>query len=160
MRNLSKHYYVLVNNNVVEDHNIYHFTTLIDLVNDGFKLNQGEEFVCTAELGTSLAKKVCNLIEINKHEYDTDLHLSVLDNGNVYIDELDEQHTLHDKSDDEVLSWLDDINRRWDKLCNVLAHIEDVTEDFIILIQNEYNVNLRSIQGRIVDIIYSKIIEK
>ena len=158
MKNLSRYDYVLVNDNVLVDDNIYHYTSVVELINDGFKLRQGEEFVCTAELKTTLAKKVCNIIEIDKH--DTDMHLSVLDNGNVYIEQLDEQHTLHDKSDDEVLLWFNDINRRWSRLCDILAHIEDVTGDFLNLISNEYNVSLKNTQGRIVDIIYSKITEK
>ena len=54
LTNLSKEDYIIWNNNLYmpkEDLDIvYHYTSVMELINNGFKLNDGEEFVCVRAL--------------------------------------------------------------------------------------------------------------
>jgi hypothetical protein len=52
--NLSKEEYIIWDNKTNSPKEVldivYHHTTLVELINDGFKLNDGEEFVCVKAL--------------------------------------------------------------------------------------------------------------
>jgi len=50
---LYKYDYILVdksNDDVVYYKDIYYFSSIIEMFNDGFKLKEGEEFVCMTDL--------------------------------------------------------------------------------------------------------------
>jgi len=55
MKNISKEDFILwdtVNNKPLENHDtVYHYTTVVEIINtDGFKLSEGQELRCVAEL--------------------------------------------------------------------------------------------------------------
>ena len=45
---------------------VYHHTTLVELINDGFKLREGEKFVCVAELPLRWQLQINHAIEATK----------------------------------------------------------------------------------------------
>ena len=70
VKNISRFDYILwdkSNNKPLERLDIvYHYTSIIELINDGFKLNESEEFVCVAELPIAWQEKINIAIEENK----------------------------------------------------------------------------------------------
>ena len=70
VKNISRFDYILwdkLNNKPLEDLDIvYHYTSVVELINDGFKLNESEEFVCIAELPLEWQEKINISIEKNK----------------------------------------------------------------------------------------------
>jgi hypothetical protein len=70
IKNISRFDYILwdkLNNKPLEDLDIvYHYTSVVELINDGFKLNESEEFICVAELPISWQEKINIAIEKNK----------------------------------------------------------------------------------------------
>jgi hypothetical protein len=70
MRNISISDFILwdsVKNIPVENLDIvYHFTTIFDMINDGFKLKPNEEFKCVASLPMCWQKEISNAIEKTK----------------------------------------------------------------------------------------------
>jgi hypothetical protein len=70
MRNISISDFILwdsVKNSPVENLDIvYHFTTIFDLINDGFKLKPNEEFKCVASLPIRWQLEISKAIEKTK----------------------------------------------------------------------------------------------
>ena len=71
MKNISKEDFILwdtVNDKPLERHDIvYHYTTLVEIINtDGFKLLEGQEIRCVAELSIGWQKTISEAIEQNK----------------------------------------------------------------------------------------------
>lgn len=70
MKNISKEDYIIwdsVSQSPLEDLEVvYHYTTLIDIVNDGFKLREGHSWMCVASLPMSLQKQISEAIEKTK----------------------------------------------------------------------------------------------
>lgn len=71
MKNISKEDYIIwdnVLNKPCESLDIvYHYTSLVELINDNFKLGKTESFVCVAELPLEWQKKINDAIEITKN---------------------------------------------------------------------------------------------
>jgi hypothetical protein len=67
MKNISKEDYVIVDkktNKTIESYDVvYHYTSIIELVNNGFKLNPNEEIVCVASLSIEEQIKHSEAIE-------------------------------------------------------------------------------------------------
>jgi hypothetical protein len=67
MKNISKEDYIIwdtINDEPKEPCDVvYHHSTLVELINDGFKLNEGEEFRCVAELSVAWQKVISYAIE-------------------------------------------------------------------------------------------------
>jgi hypothetical protein len=67
MKNISKFDYILwdtKNDKPIEDLDIvHHYTSVIELINDGFKLQDGEQFICVAELPYKWQYEINNEIE-------------------------------------------------------------------------------------------------
>ena len=71
MKNISKEDYVLWNyktKELVEDADtVYHYTSIIELLNDGMVLELAkEEFICVTELPLELQRKISEAIEKTK----------------------------------------------------------------------------------------------
>jgi hypothetical protein len=70
MKNISKEDFIIwdsINQWTVESLDIvYHFTTVIDLINDGFKLRQGHIWICVASLPLQIQEKISQAIEKTK----------------------------------------------------------------------------------------------
>jgi hypothetical protein len=70
MKNISKEDYIIwdsVSQSPLEDLEVvYHYTTLIDIVNDGFKLREGHSWMCVAFLPIVWQKKISKAIESAK----------------------------------------------------------------------------------------------
>jgi hypothetical protein len=70
MRNISTSDFILwdsVKNIPVENLDIvYHFTTIFDLINDGFKLKPNEQFICVASLPIRWQLEISKAIEKTK----------------------------------------------------------------------------------------------
>ena len=71
MKNISKEDFILwdtVNDEPLENHDtVYHYTTLVeDYFNDGFKLSEGQELRCVAELSIGWQKIISKAIEETK----------------------------------------------------------------------------------------------
>jgi hypothetical protein len=70
MKNISKEDYIIwdsVSQSPLEDLEVvYHYTTLIDIVNDGFKLREGHSWMCVASLPIVWQKKISKAIESAK----------------------------------------------------------------------------------------------
>ena len=70
MKNISKFDYILwdTKNDKPIEHldTVYHYTTIIELINDGFKLQDGEQFILVAELPYQWQYKINYTIEKNK----------------------------------------------------------------------------------------------
>jgi hypothetical protein len=45
---------------------VYHYTTLIEIINDGFKLRDGHIWLCVASLPIKIQKEISNAIEKTK----------------------------------------------------------------------------------------------
>jgi len=45
---------------------VYHYTTLIEIINDGFKLQDGHIWLCVASLPIKIQKEISNAIEKTK----------------------------------------------------------------------------------------------
>ena len=67
MQNISKEDYVIVDkstNKTIEPYDIvYHHTSIVELINNGFKLKPNEEIVCVAELSIEEQIKHSEAIE-------------------------------------------------------------------------------------------------
>lgn len=70
MENISKEYFILwdaVNDEPLENHDaVYHYTTLVEIINDGFKLSKGQELRCVAELSIGWQTIISEAIEETK----------------------------------------------------------------------------------------------
>jgi hypothetical protein len=70
MKNISREDYVLWNyktKKLIEDvDTVYHFTTVVDLLNDGFQVHKDKEFIAVHALPISLQKIINDAIELNK----------------------------------------------------------------------------------------------
>jgi hypothetical protein len=71
MKNISKEDFILwdtINNKPLENHDIvYHYTTLVEIINtDGFKLSEGQELRCVAELSIGWQTIISEAIEETK----------------------------------------------------------------------------------------------
>ena len=70
MKNISKEDYILWDSfdecPTERLDNVYHYTTIIELMNDGFRLNRNEEWICVASLPISLQKQISEAIEKTK----------------------------------------------------------------------------------------------
>jgi hypothetical protein len=70
MKNISKQDYIIwdfKNECPVEPLDIvYHYTTLVDIVNDGFKLRHGHMWHCVAGLPIKIQKEISKAIEKTK----------------------------------------------------------------------------------------------
>ncbi len=45
---------------------VYHYTTVVEIINDGFVLKPNEKFVCIAQLPLYCQKKISEAIELTK----------------------------------------------------------------------------------------------
>ena len=70
MKNISREDYVLWNyktKKLIEDvDTVYHFTTVVELLNDGFQVHKDEEFIAVHALPISLQKIISEAIENTK----------------------------------------------------------------------------------------------
>jgi hypothetical protein len=70
MKNISKEDYVLWNyktKKLIEDvDTVYHFTTVVELLNDGFQVHKDEEFIAVHALPIPLQKIISDAIENTK----------------------------------------------------------------------------------------------
>jgi len=70
MKNISKEDYVLFNhkkNELVDPYDVvYHYTTIVEMLNDGFKIKEHEMFVPVAGLSRNLQAKISVSIELTK----------------------------------------------------------------------------------------------
>jgi hypothetical protein len=70
MRNISNQDFIiwdLKNESLAEPLDVvYHYTTLIEIVNDGFKLRDGHIWLCVASLPVKIQKEISNAIEKTK----------------------------------------------------------------------------------------------
>lgn len=71
MKNISKEDFILwdtINDKPLEKHYdiVYHYTTLVELFNDGFKLLEGEEVRCLTELSKDWQTIISEAIEQTK----------------------------------------------------------------------------------------------
>jgi len=70
MKNISKKDYILWDSfdecPTERLDNVYHYTTVIELMNDKFRLNRHEEWRCVASLPISLQKQISEAIEKTK----------------------------------------------------------------------------------------------
>ena len=67
MKNISREDFIIWNNKTnapLEDlDTVYHYTTLVELINDKFMLGDDKEFRCVAELPLSWQRKINEAIE-------------------------------------------------------------------------------------------------
>jgi hypothetical protein len=67
MQNISKEDYVIFNKTTkksIDSYDIvYHYTSIVELINNGFKLKPNEEIVCVAELSIEEQMKHSEAIE-------------------------------------------------------------------------------------------------
>lgn len=70
MKNISREDYVLWNYKIkklIEDvDTVYHFTTVVELLNDGFQVHKDEEFIAVHALPLTLQQEISNAIELTK----------------------------------------------------------------------------------------------
>jgi len=71
MKNISKEDFILwdtVNDEPLEHHDtVYHYTTIVEIINsDSFKLSEGQELRCVAELSKGWQKIISKAIEQTK----------------------------------------------------------------------------------------------
>jgi hypothetical protein len=70
MRNISNQDFIiwdLKNESLAEPLDVvYHYTTLIEILNDGFKLSDGHIWLCVASLPIKIQKEISNAIEKTK----------------------------------------------------------------------------------------------
>ena len=70
MENISREDFILVNKETQQPIErldiVYHYSTVIELVNDGFKLRDNEEFVSVAQLPLNLQWQISLAIEATK----------------------------------------------------------------------------------------------
>ena len=70
VKNISRFDYILwdkLNNKPLEHlDTVYHYTSVIESINNGLKLKESEEFVCVAELPIAWQEKINIAIEENK----------------------------------------------------------------------------------------------
>ena len=69
--NISKEDFILwdtINDKPLEDFDtVYHYTTVVEIINDfGFKLSEGQELRCVAELSLAWQKVISDAIEQTK----------------------------------------------------------------------------------------------
>tara|TARA_R100000963_G_C4568724_1_gene54510 strand:+ start:192 stop:512 length:321 start_codon:yes stop_codon:yes gene_type:complete len=71
MKNISKEDFILwdtINHEPLEHHDtVYHYTTVVEIINtDGFKLSEGQELRCVAELSLNWQTIISEAIEQTK----------------------------------------------------------------------------------------------
>ena len=70
MKNISREDYIIWDNVKKQPTDrldiVYHYTSLVELVNDGYELGLDEEYVCVAELPLEWQRKISEAIEKNK----------------------------------------------------------------------------------------------
>lgn len=70
MENISREDFILVNKQTQQPIErldiVYHYSTVIELVNNGFKLKDNEQFVFVAQLPLALQRQISLAIEATK----------------------------------------------------------------------------------------------
>ena len=70
MENISREDFILVNKETQQPIErldiVYHYSTVIELVNNGFKLKDNEQFVFVAQLPLALQRQISLAIEATK----------------------------------------------------------------------------------------------
>ena len=70
MENISREDFILVNKETQQPIErldiVYHYSTVIELVNNGFKLRDNEQFVFVAQLPLALQRQISLAIEATK----------------------------------------------------------------------------------------------
>jgi hypothetical protein len=70
MENISREDFILVNKETQQPIErldiVYHYSTVIELVNDGFKLRDNEEFIFVNQLPLALQRQISLAIEATK----------------------------------------------------------------------------------------------